>query len=406
MKEPSFQQPSASASVTRYAIFVLHERSYLGGLGDRLGGLISAFSFAMRTKRTFLIEADKSFQESFTPYHPIQKDTDTADGTIKTWSNLSWTGYSEELHSTHSTVTMNCINPKPREIKCALDSDKPEQVVRIRLNRSYLCRWLTAGCINAEAELKLMGLNSSSDLLEASGCMMRLVMWPTSTLWERVYQEMSFSSFSSSSSYSSKVVLYPIISMHFRCGDLNFKGKKDGSKDTSCMYSELWHGVDFGDARSMDSPIEMSTCGKVVLNSLNNQNAVINIASDNEGSVRQMNSSLGWHNTFVPSSASCHVDLDKSGSCSLSTLLSWFTLAISDHIILQSIDESKTYFVQKTIPEGTLTAASAFSRYAAIYSLTPSLGGLRFARNCTVIDSSKFGYITQGNWVCKSKIFY
>ena len=172
------------------------------------------------------------------------------------------------------------------------------------------------------------------------------------------------------------------------------------------MHSESWHGVDFVDARSMDSPIEMSTCGKVVLNSLNNPNAVINIASDNEGSIRQMNSSLEWHNTFVPSSASCHVDLDKSGSCSLSTLLSWFTLAISDHIILQSIDESKTYFVQKTIPEGTLTAASAFSRYAAIYSLTPSLGGLRFARNCTVIDSSKFGYITQGNWVCKSKIFY
>ena len=49
----------------RYAIFVLHEKSYLGGLGDRLGGLISAFAFALRTNRTFLIEADSSFQESF-----------------------------------------------------------------------------------------------------------------------------------------------------------------------------------------------------------------------------------------------------------------------------------------------------------------------------------------------------
>ena len=134
--------------------------------------------------------------------------------------------------------------------------------------------------------------------------------------------------------------------------------------------------------------------------------AVVNIASDNEGSTNQMNSTLAWHRTFVPSSASCHVDLDKSGRCSLSTLQAWFTLAISDHIILQSIDESATYFIQKTIPEGTFTAASAFSRYAAIYSLSPSQGGLRFAQNCTVIDGAKFSYITQGNWVCKSKIFY
>ena len=150
----------------------------------------------------------------------------------------------------------------------------------------------------------------------------------------------------------------------------------------------------------------MSTCGTQILKNLSDRNAVVNIASDNEGSIHQMNSSLGWHRTFVPSSASCHVDLDKSGQCSLSTLQAWFTLAISDQIILQSIDESATYFIQKTIPEGTLTAASAFSRYAAVYSLSPSQGGLRFAQNCTIIDSTKFGYITQGNWVCKSKIFY
>ena len=86
MKQPPPQHSSASASVNKYAIFVLHEKSYLGGLGDRLGGLISAFSFALRTNRTFLIEADESFQHSFTPYH----SPDEIDDTIKTWGNLSW----------------------------------------------------------------------------------------------------------------------------------------------------------------------------------------------------------------------------------------------------------------------------------------------------------------------------
>ena len=81
----------------------------------------------------------------------------------------------------------------------------------------------------------------------------------------------------------------------------------------------------------------------------------------------------------------------------MSTLVSWFLMAVSDSIILQSIDgmyahsylhnnelyttalfqftslkrdsfnffvyaESATYFIQNTIPKGTLTAASAFSR--------------------------------------------
>ena len=39
-----------------------------GGLGDRLGGLITAMAFALRTNRIFLIHGDKSFEESFRPY--------------------------------------------------------------------------------------------------------------------------------------------------------------------------------------------------------------------------------------------------------------------------------------------------------------------------------------------------
>jgi hypothetical protein len=153
----------------------------------------------------------------------------------------------------------------------------------------------------------------------------------------------------------------------------------------------------------------MSSCAKKVLQSRHgstSQPVVVYIASDNEGSVNQMNQSLAWEYTYIPKSASCHVDLDKSGECSLSTLASWFMLAISDDIVLQSIDESGTYFIGNLLSKGTFTAASAFSRYAAIYSLTPSNGGLHFAKGCSTVNSTSFGYITQGNWMCTSKIFF
>lgn len=46
-----------------YAIFI-YDDSYIrarkGGLGDRLGGMITTFIWALRKKRTFLIEADKN----------------------------------------------------------------------------------------------------------------------------------------------------------------------------------------------------------------------------------------------------------------------------------------------------------------------------------------------------------
>lgn len=255
-------------------------------------------------------------------------------------------------------------------------------------------------CPEAQAQLAALGLTHFSDLFEASGCMMRLAMWPKRSMWERViggFAKLDIGPFN-------------ILSMHFRCGDLNFKNNKDSSLASSCMYGANWVGVDFGDAKSEDSPMDMSSCAKKIIQNRQttspNEPIIVYIASDNEGSVHQMNQSLAWDHTYIPKSASCHVDLDKSGECSLSTLASWFTLAISDEIILQSIDESGTYFIGDLVKKGTFTAASAFSRYAAIYSLTPSDGGIHFAKGCSTVNSTAFGYITQGNWMCTSKIFF
>ena len=159
-------------SVTdRYAIFVLHENSYLGGLGDRLGGLVSAVAFALRTNRTFLVQGDGAFLESFRPYHP--------HNTNLTWKDWSWSGFSQSFQSTHSHATLGCINPKPGMVHCALDNDVPQQIVRIRLNRAYLCRWVELTKTMANSEVRAMGITSTSDLFKVAGCMMRMAMWPT-----------------------------------------------------------------------------------------------------------------------------------------------------------------------------------------------------------------------------------
>ena len=59
-----------NADTDEYMIYVFNEKNKggNGGLGDRLGGLITAMAFALRTNRIFLIHGDKSFEESFRPY--------------------------------------------------------------------------------------------------------------------------------------------------------------------------------------------------------------------------------------------------------------------------------------------------------------------------------------------------
>jgi hypothetical protein len=70
------------------------------------------------------------------------------------------------------------------------------------------------------------------------------------------------------------------------------------------MYNEHWEGVNFGDATSPDSPLDVSTCGKQEIERMrkdeknNVGDLVAYVASDNVGSVRQINSTLGW-NRFV-----------------------------------------------------------------------------------------------------------
>ena len=141
-----------------------------GGLGDRLAGMISAVAFALRTGRTFLISADKAFEDAFQPYHPN-------NGGRYTWGNNSWSGWQEKnSHSSNISHLHKCLNPNPSQTICCLDKDLPGNIVRYRCNRAYLCRWVVKLKLYASSNLKRLGINKDTDLYEASGCMLKLVM--------------------------------------------------------------------------------------------------------------------------------------------------------------------------------------------------------------------------------------
>ena len=72
-----------------YLIFVYHEHGSggNGGLGDRLAGMITALAFALRTRRTFLIVGDDSFEKSFRPYFNPSNKTSKDSSLNPSWAN-------------------------------------------------------------------------------------------------------------------------------------------------------------------------------------------------------------------------------------------------------------------------------------------------------------------------------
>ena len=160
----------------QYVIFVFHETGMggNGGLGDRLGGMITALAFALRTNRTFLIVGDRAFEDSFQPFQPSLLLTSNNRGVRATgseekkknkeitWANWDWSGW-EKSFATNMTFNKQCVNPKPSNIGCALDKDVPEfQVVKFRGNRAYLCRWSIKPSLKLQDDiLKTLGIDLS-----------------------------------------------------------------------------------------------------------------------------------------------------------------------------------------------------------------------------------------------------
>lgn len=409
----SLERPSGE-----YVIYVFHDRSlgHNGGLGDRLGGLVTAYAFALRTRRTLLIIGDKSFDDAFEPYHPQN------NGKYQ-YHDWKWSGIDKAVTYENMTFNPGCVNPRPGNVKCALDeTNLPFKIVKFRGNRAYICRWWNKPDLVDTHHLKsTLGIDDATDLFEVAGCILRLCMWPSEKLWNAVDQSMRA---------DFQIALPPTglesslqVGMHFRCGDSSFKHDPKAGINKECVYSKEfdWKGTQFSDDHSPDSPIDAATCGKNVLASrLKEHNFTGHvsrstvaskmwayIASDYQPSAQQIKDTLSWGTTIKPPHG-CHVDLQASDSCTLMTSVHWLMLALSDYIVMQSMVQppvSPYTDAEKNppVPHEPMPI-SAFSRYAAIYSLSPD--GMRLASHCNSVNMTRLSRQTQGNWVCNPRTFF
>lgn len=402
----------------KYIIFTFHEgKASLGGLGDRLAGLITTIAYAIRYNRVLLIAADNSFEEYFQSYFHYSQGS-----MLLSWKDWTWSGLSIQGgdFSNYTIKHLHCINPKSSQKICSLENLQFEEtIIKIRVNRAYLCRWYVYQD-QLKIKSQLLSLfhseegssmdNDQDDLLEISGCLLRLVMWPTTQLWKDLYTHYF-------ANHVDNKILYQI-GFHFRCGDDSFA--KVNSKSSQCFIEskETWKGTSFYDDISLDSPVDAGACGRRVINEITSlippDSIFAYIASDNIVSSQQINETLTWTHTIQPSKA-CHVDFQSpiASKCLSNTLLQWFMLSISDMIIMQSLviaDLTSTYHdEQKFSSTGELIPPeqgpiSAFSRYAAIYGLSSHES--RYGITCNQTNSIKLARQTLGNWVCDPKLFF
>ena len=423
----------------RYLIYIFHDHSLgsNGGLGDRLGGLITAFAYAMRTNRTLLIFGDGSFNDAFEPYHP-----NNIDGKYN-WKSWDWSGLSKSSYPTIGAETnrfTKCVNPRPGQQFCALDKELNHKVIKVRSNRAYLCRWAIRNDLVDPAHLQeTLGLGHDSDLFEMAGCMLRLAMWPSEKLWAAVDMSLEQDPNVKGKVEFEDFVTDSQVGIHFRCGDSSFGASAKSKINPECVFTshESWKGTSFFDDHSLDSPIDAGKCGSHWASALSTDMSagttssapVINIpkkrtlvfiASDYPPSAQQINNTIGWLYSITPPQG-CHVDIQANDRCTLITSVHWLMLALSDQIVMQSMlvgevqrnssySDAKYYYSYSDKSSGTQSRheqpapISAFSRFAAIYSLSP--GGIVYGSHCKTIDPVALSHQTQGNWVCNPRVFF
>lgn len=427
----------------RYLTFVYQANGFKnGGLGDKIGGLISAVAMALRFNRTLLLRSENDMHEVFRPYHP----TDIHSKTPKySWFNFtSWSNYDWKYANTDATEydLYDCINNTGQKNgHCSMkDGDASTPHILYRSNRAYLCYYDRNKDSLAFEEMKAIGVNETTNLYEAAGCMMRLALWPTEMLWEEVGKQLREfqSSFPSSAGLrrqrrlrtrridevdrrttkgSPKVVQ---VGLHFRCGDKSYI--KKGGYDHMCVYDEDDTPENKKSMFPLGNPYEMGICahrslhsylttalmnsgrGTTKSTSLSSQMNMSDfetqsassvdlqslvhgdtlamgfVASDNEMASMQMNMTLGLPHSIV-SPQGCHVELDMSKQCHMFTVSQWLLLSLSDILV-----------TQESIP-------SSFSRYAGIYGLKPD--PFRNGKDCGMSESTmELSRKPISNWFC------
>jgi hypothetical protein len=259
----------------RYVTFMYHEPGLRnGGLGDRIGGLLNAMGIALRFNRTLLIESQNGFHDLFRPYHSsvVEGSPNYSADEKYTWNQKNWTDWTnwQKKYVDQDDTEYDmwwCINCVAwRNKVCAMDDkDVPHPNIKIRGNRSYLCKWASHPDIKAHTEfldvIAPIGVTSYDqiNMMEVAGCMMRLAMWPTNALWSYVSNVME----KHMGKEKVKVPSILQIGAHFRCGDWSYlKGNDD-----ACIHDEDGtHPHTESSYMAAGTPVQIGKCVRDVLN--------------------------------------------------------------------------------------------------------------------------------------------
>lgn len=380
-------------------------------------------NFALRFNRTLLLRSRTQIGRLFTPFHPSKE----VRGRLSYENWTSWTAYNPSWadHDETEYDLWNCINNVGTgSAHCSMDSgDVSQPVILYRSNRCYLCRDQMHAELASHRDLQRTLGGATGDLYEAAGCMLRMAMWPTDLLWKEVdatYHRL-LGNLSSSAplrrrtraldNTSSGAPLYQI-GMHFRCGDRSYLNGK--GYEASCLRNSSWAALDkaadilqgrYNLAMEEGTPYDLGACAAQVADNrtqvlfeshrLGTALIITLAASDNMQSSLQMTSIAAQHvhqtdsMRGVVTPSGCHIQLQDSFECQLVTVATWFMLALSDSMVVQTIGD-----LSAPVP------TSAFSRYAAIYGLQ-SRGGMKNARDCgSAMAFHALGSRQQGNWFC------
>ena len=372
----------------KFLIFIFHDDSLTGGLGDRFSGLISAFAMALFLDRTLIIKDDSDLHRFFSPYHFENRDNwsnSDNETSSKLPTSIDFDHLEEWMDRPLSSTwpqneglvkNMSCLNDI--STACSLETDSNDKRFLIyRSNRCFLCRYQ-----HSTPFLKKLKLNEDNNLYQMAGCMLRLVLWPKEFMWQLV-DEHYFHFF------QNQVNIFPHenegfrqVAIHHRCGDHHYN---DHMKKRDCYYENA-------------NPSDLVKCASKFVQSLSatkkNDSMIIFVSADSHPAshtiTHELHSTLHRsHHHIYTAPNGCHVDLKNlnqsyAHDCMHTTIVPWFMMALS-----------QTYFVQTNEFKHPF---SGYSRSAGIYGLYSN--PFTLGAQCNVVDARASAKSGGMSWIC------
>lgn len=401
----SFIEQLKNLNSSRHIVYQ-YDQHY--GLGDRFAGVITTFLIALRFNRTLTIKSASKvgLYKYFRPYN-LKKESSGV--------NYNHYDFNDNAYGPDEVHVANCQyeqNERAHNIKCVMkhepkfnnsdDDTRTYPVIMYHNNKAHLCKSMRMERMK-EIISPLMGIDSSTNLAEVAGCILRLYFWPTDRLWaeidgiirkmrEKLYLDGVIKE--SSSAVESRNVINNIISLQLRCGDNGFN-----SSDTILRCSTNWNAKGliscgkamYGQYNASDTSPSVSASVSVSAIETGTSDShvppILYLTGDHLFTMRFIEEAIAQPMWWEQDT--CHVGFNKTEECTRLALRDFFMLSQSKRLIAGA-------WQQQTGPQ----FISSFARYAALYSLKEDV--LQSSGSCTIHESMHSIFSRpQGNWMCE-----